>query len=205
MKAFALPLLSIQQKVTLSPMQSDHGPQTDLVRQSHDKICIFYVPITSELCFNISIFFLQQIVSSPSFTPGNMVLLTFRTGITFSVGGIRLSLPSSYQLLSASLNVLNYGRAAESATALILEGSVVRIAVVNVCHGNNELGVVMRHLWFLASFETTSNAFLFWGGGWRFHWKDIGKMSGVILSCWAAEEKTWDAQHSFTLMLSSTF
>lgn len=53
MKAFALPLLSIQQKVTLSPMRRDHGPQTDLVRQSHDKIRIFYVPITSELCFNL--------------------------------------------------------------------------------------------------------------------------------------------------------
>lgn len=139
MKAFALPLLSIQQKVTLSPMQCDHGPQTDLVRQSCDKISIFYVPTTSELCFNFSILLLQQIVSSPSFTPGNMVLVTFRTGITFSVGGIRLSLPSSYQLLSASLDVLNYGRAAESATALTLEGSVVRIAVVNVWHGNNEL------------------------------------------------------------------
>lgn len=65
---FALPLLSIQQKVTLSPMRCDHGQQTDLVRQSRDKISIFYVPITSELCNNFSIFFLQHIVSSPSFT-----------------------------------------------------------------------------------------------------------------------------------------
>ena len=60
--------------------------------------------------------------------------MTFRSGISFSRGLILLSLPSSYELLSASLDVLNHGRAA-AAAAVSIEGSTVRIAVVEMCRG----------------------------------------------------------------------
>eukprot|EP00913_Durusdinium_trenchii_P008035 g7534.t1 len=60
---------------------------------------------------------------------GSTVLVTFRTGVTFSNGGIRLELPN-YQLHSVSTDVLTYGRSAQPGT-LSLGTNSLRIAVVN--------------------------------------------------------------------------
>ena len=76
---------------------------------------------------------------------GNWVLVTFRSGISFTRGLIVLSLPSSYQLQGASGDVLNHGRAAlGSAAAYSIEGSSLRIAVVEMWLGKGWAGWSIR-------------------------------------------------------------